>query len=757
MLKTKFVLLFSGLSFLSLHCLDTASIATDNKKHLPCYVGLDQTHIEKFTTDIGAPITWNLGRVIVHGIGLVIASASLVKNLANENPIITEDHEIFDVPGTQFLAVIPKKINDLYSDRVSPNDIKANLNMDQLKRLPFTSWQDAPQLIAWINQHKKSFTRFSAQDFTKIFKTKNTQSFDPRIVWDFIINGHGETSPPSIADLTPAEINSMLDFFDTKINVGTVYIQSCSAGGKNLTLLELTDEGIQVNHNFILIVGAISDSEIISPKFEIGRIFLKYFLTAAQLRDRGKSLNELLLSVSATGKVSGITRPILAARIPQIWLPGGIGFQTFNIEKEVFVLGKAVLAKYTEDEKPIVIKGPEAVLVYPQIIPVPIKIIATQLNVDRNWPEFISMNRELGTHYFTKIITQPIITQPLVGPEPQNGLGAFMARLPENIRRNIKKYTDVYESIRASVNASTDPMDALRRIAENLDFLRASNSQIYHEVLQEVTRKYPHLTAIDTNNNLIVAVVSPVYNTISIYRFKSAVPDRKTFEKDESFGNDQGSRGRYWFDLDLDYHLLLERLISMSVGEDNAIIIIFKDKDNLFYELKIAPTKQIFLVNKGFALQPTGPSQLSMGVMEFIQQAFLTMHGGFTMKQFLIDKLIGKNDIEPLIGKYGNGPIELNNVRIYTRGSPDIFSLSFQVDGLSWQYNEKQAAQDKPTNKWNLLEGDPNHQDEYEKIKRALLVHQIPEQLSISNTLKKKYQEIQAAKRAADAARERLK
>ena len=299
--------------------------------------------------------------------------------------LVSSQWELYDVPQSQFILLIPKDFSYLFQGK--------NLGLKQLssldKLIPENDQNqkltDYPykELIDWLEQNKKIIP-FSPKDLDQIFISNS----DATPIWDFYIGGHGEFEPSIIANLSPAALNSMLSFFDNKIKTGIIYVSSCYAGGKNRTLLETTKDGVQTNHNFIIIIGSIADSIVISQVQVSNDSLSVFFNNAGFIQDKGDSVNNLLNQL--TSFVPTPQAPHGATGIPQVWFPGGYGFQTPNIGKQVLSLGNVFVTTHKENNQPIAIENKIVTLVYPSVIDVPLRIQPFSMGfiVKKEWHDF---------------------------------------------------------------------------------------------------------------------------------------------------------------------------------------------------------------------------------------------------------------------------------------------------------------------------------------------------------------------------------
>lgn len=356
--------------------------------HVPCQIIIDQEGAESPKTTAIA-LTSALSVSLTAHQWPILVSASLMHNLLyklekiskgesigksenflGETSFNKSDWEAYDVPNSQFILLLPKKYINFFSSAFKTNTLKSITDF-----LPEN--KEYLKFMDWLNEKIIYKPLFSKADLAQVFITVKESPSMPII--DFILDGHGGADRYlAIAGLGPREINNALSFFDT-LNTGTVIILSCSAGGKNLDLLQFKDN-INVTHNYLLIVGAISDEPIVKTSYiyiaDDINSYQKCFNYSALLVDRGESLNRLLNALNISN-----FQPHGNAGIPQVWLPNGYGFQTYNIDKEILVLGNVYEKIFAEEKKPIIINNKKAVLIYPKHIRTNLKITPFQIPV----------------------------------------------------------------------------------------------------------------------------------------------------------------------------------------------------------------------------------------------------------------------------------------------------------------------------------------------------------------------------------------
>lgn len=324
-----------------------------------------------------------------------------LKTIMDRSLFVSLFWSIYDVPGSHFVLVVPKLINDLFGMTGK------NLGLKKLPSLNHLIPQivvSGPQknnpyqpLISWLNKNKptknipekissdalqKSLSYDITADLEKIFVNKLDDSTP---IWDIFMDGHGDIKPAIIANLLPQDFNKMLTFFDRKIKTGIVYVYSCFAGGENRKLLETTQDGVQTNHNYIIILGSISNSIVLSLAEHLYQNIVNFFSLAGAIEDKGTSIDNLILQITQFSTTAGSYHG--ATGFPQIWFPGGYGFQTSQIVDQALTLGNVSLRTHKENNQPIDATHVLIVLVYPQVIDVSINIAPYNMQsiINKEW------------------------------------------------------------------------------------------------------------------------------------------------------------------------------------------------------------------------------------------------------------------------------------------------------------------------------------------------------------------------------------
>lgn len=328
---------------------------------IPCTWIIDQTNQDQpVNINMTGALLKRFIKSIEQAFFPIIVSHYLLTNfLTRQNPAhpnhyavktVRIDHDnwqVYEITNTQFYLLIPKKYAFAFLD---------GFNIGKMRNVSHLL-SDPQALITHIAQ-TKSFPTFSAQQMETIFNTKSKNR------WSFMISGHGMLYS-TIVDLESIQINALLDFFDKHLIVGVVFLETCYLGGANLSLLDFKNQEVNVNHNFILIAGSVTDSPTyLSPQF--GTLVRNFFNTAATLIDKGQGLNQLInYAYVITEEPASIHG---TAQIPQVWLPRGIGFQTLNTQEEIFTLSPVQLKIHESENKRIQLLNKRAILIYPEAI-----------------------------------------------------------------------------------------------------------------------------------------------------------------------------------------------------------------------------------------------------------------------------------------------------------------------------------------------------------------------------------------------------
>ena len=370
------------------------------QRHAPCLILLDPTHSDK----LGHILTHLLTMAIINinnpsSIGFpIITSTTTFYNLIEkahewensptpENikrkqsfPLTFDKWNIYISHFSNFVILIPKKFSAAFPNLSIKTSSLPNVSNLLPGAIHGKQKIETYQLLfedivgKWPATRNIDYDEFQ-KDFSRIFITKNEVASQQLPIWDFLIVGHGSPAPnATIAGLPPAQLNKMLSYINDNLNAGVVLLVSCSLGGKNLNLLEFEESGALKKYSFILIVGSTSDI-IIQGSTNL----FTFFEFTSGFGNKGASLDRLLSNIgffggSAQASSADIDEKMALVKargthiIPQVWLPNGMGFQTFNADYFVFVLGKVIAQVAAEEKQPITLDHQKAVLVYPPYI-----------------------------------------------------------------------------------------------------------------------------------------------------------------------------------------------------------------------------------------------------------------------------------------------------------------------------------------------------------------------------------------------------
>ncbi len=402
--------------------------AEGERKHAPLAIIVDQENIEAPAKDHFA-LTLNFAYMLQTAFVPMIVSRSIVYNyffrrnraekekadfyfIPENNPVSFNKWHAYHVPLSQFFLFVPNHYIKHYENSLGLN--LSNLT-DISKELPTA--QDYEAILDYICIRNYDDTPpFSINNLrtilTTIKQTKPPSSGNKQLtkadlkqqdqlpIWDVILHGHGSYKG-NIGGIPPRDAQELLTFFNNELPVGLFYIESCSTGGENLNLLEFDktiDKPKRVlrNLDYILVVGSVTDKKtffFFDEPTTTGQLLSQLYSDAAQLQGKGKSLDTLLNNLNKFYRHSG--SPHGTSNIPQVWLPGGLGFQTYQINKKVQIVGNVKVRTHEQEQRPIILPDSSlATLVYTNSIEVPIlvmphvtkdKSVSAELDVRTKW------------------------------------------------------------------------------------------------------------------------------------------------------------------------------------------------------------------------------------------------------------------------------------------------------------------------------------------------------------------------------------
>lgn len=271
------------------------------------------------------------------------------------------------------------------------------------------------------------------------------------IPWNIFLNGHGSSpkiNPDSIGSnikfdeskaliggLSLSNFRNFLQFLIQKINTGFFYLISCFAGDINLTLPFITTWINQKGNiiggikkpNFTVVSGALTSEPVVSNVFDtlylcrtnsaITKGIMNFKLFFELLDKYGRSTNgrpsfnkaqltEILNSI--TPRAKNTHDPNGISGLPSVLFPNTDNFQVISLDEKIFIISQVVVKKYMLDKKLLVLKNKEAILIYPDIIPININIETSSNSVE---PSIVSMTQGIGLQRIKEISTNLRLTQ----------------------------------------------------------------------------------------------------------------------------------------------------------------------------------------------------------------------------------------------------------------------------------------------------------------------------------------------------------
>ncbi|QQR49703.1 hypothetical protein IPF37_02570 [bacterium] len=392
--------------------------------HAPCIILIEEQNQEnKNDADIGA-VTTSLGMAVEDAYSAIITSASVLLNMIERIDPQASSHNdqrfkdlsfkqgqwrLFSVSETGFFLLIPKKYENLYS----------LAGFDITKTIEFTNTLPNQSLNDYTTLKKLLGNKLKKLALNQTTLKKIIVPMTENIVRDFLIDGHGSTDG-SICGTDPKNIKTFLQHLNFsqkgQSTTGFVGLFSCYSGGKNLNKIELSENNstnVLDDYNFTLMVFSTND-DVIQETFPKTQAFIRnFFNQTAQFADKGPGLDELMKSFVKFNPHQDYSKHG-TSNLPQIWLPHGKGFQTFNLGAEIEIINKVQTRIHKENNEPFVIKDKKAVLLYSNNIEIPINIISTQ-SINKNnrstkhfWNE-LPVGTETFDHLATKQETQTIV------------------------------------------------------------------------------------------------------------------------------------------------------------------------------------------------------------------------------------------------------------------------------------------------------------------------------------------------------------
>lgn len=278
---------------------------------------------------------------------------------------------VYNIKGTQFLLFVPKVSTPFYLSqlKLATQEVLPNNKID------LYNWFESDV----ENQFVKPAESFKPEDLSKVFKIRKDfaldQNIDPPVIWDIIVQGHGTSAESfgvagaSVAGISLFKMQELLKYLNNELYMGALLVETCSVGGKNSTLLQF-DQAVEsktlLNLNYIVIIASVSDRQTRGSN-RTPFMHQDFFEKTAN----ESSLGDIIKSLTTRLEVNSI---------PQIWVPGGYGFQTYQVDERVKILSKALVAAREDENRPIIVsETTQVILVYPQEINVPVIIKSPQV------------------------------------------------------------------------------------------------------------------------------------------------------------------------------------------------------------------------------------------------------------------------------------------------------------------------------------------------------------------------------------------
>jgi len=252
-----------------------------------------------------------------------------------------------------------------------------------------------------IGKSKKSEDIRNLDNVFVVTKPKTEKEFSKYYEpWNIYMVGHGNIGT-KICGMWIDDFKKVLKFFNDKVNTNLFYYTSCFSAGANLQ--EAFSEGFSEGSifNYTIVVGAsVEDTlslwkdvnilEKVDNKIKIeSRNFESFFQGLDEMRlSKAITLENLLLSMTflkagGGGNIHGVEN------IPQIRFPNLPVFQVSKISENVQILtkviararelerdpSKRVINVWYRDKRDKGLKGRSVLMIYPQKVSVPLKLI----------------------------------------------------------------------------------------------------------------------------------------------------------------------------------------------------------------------------------------------------------------------------------------------------------------------------------------------------------------------------------------------
>lgn len=248
--------------------LDLSGLAVKFRaKHAPLMIFSDPGNSEKES---------HAFKIILHDVALssfnpvILFNYSLLQNFQgtryNFDPsIFSRSYSLYDIPGSQFVILIPKWFLNLYG---ADHGLRLESFANKTSLLT-----DKDAFVAWLAEKEKqlhatktTLIQNFVTDLEKVFVPLDY----PAPIWDIYVGGHGspknQSYEGSIAGLPLSKFIELLKFFSMQVRTGTMFITSCSIGGVNARALNMQIDRLTQPLSFHLILVAVGDTVTSSGK-----------------------------------------------------------------------------------------------------------------------------------------------------------------------------------------------------------------------------------------------------------------------------------------------------------------------------------------------------------------------------------------------------------------------------------------------------------------------------------------------------------
>lgn len=230
----------------------------------------------------------------------------------------------------------------------------------------------------------------------RIFLTGHGQ-FAGKLIEERLLQQEKPIFPAEVANLKISDYKNLLNHLN-KIGTDFLYVVSCNAGGNNLLEvfreqeMDITKDISQLN--YYLTIGALTDEVAKTYKYD----FNKFFNTLNDFFEKKITTDTVFNKL-----ISALKTDHWIGNMPSVRFPGKLHYLKvtgdFGKKAEVITYAKATASKL--EKKPIIIQeGPEAILLYPMKLEVPLDIKATKI------PQLISMIPGSAFHLLKELNAQ---------------------------------------------------------------------------------------------------------------------------------------------------------------------------------------------------------------------------------------------------------------------------------------------------------------------------------------------------------------